>query len=194
MTDDYLDRYDRIQKLNKSIEWDEYDYERRCNPIAILFIVGAMLTGLITLIALVKSCEVKSRGLACRECHISTQKKLTEYFKSKGSKTPEEMAEAVLATRNPRLLAAVASRETGGNPSVRRTGFRKRHDGAFQVNKKHWGKVSRDPVEQALQAEAVLTELVEEKGGIVAGLNAYGGDSRGMYARTVLAELTEVPK
>ena len=193
MTDEYLDRYDRIQKLNKSIEWDEYDYERRCNPIAILFIVGAMLTGLITLIALVKSCEVKSRGLACRECHISTQKKLTEYFKSKGSKTPEEMAEAVLSTKSPRLMAAVAVVETKGTPGVRKGGYKKRYAGAFQVNAKFHGRVSKDPVEQALQAEAILTELVEDKG-LVAGLNYYGGSTKGTYARTVLAELTEVPK
>ena len=182
-------RYDKMQRLNR---WR--DQEDKSDP---LLAWCALITAVVCLaffVTLVKSCEVKSRGLACRECHISTQKKLTEYFKSKGSKTPEEMAEAVLSTKSPRLMAAVAVVETKGTPGVRKGGYKKRHAGAFQVNARHWGRVSKDPVEQALQAEAVLTELVEEKGSIVAGLNYYGGSTKGTYARTVLAELTEVPK
>ena len=134
--------------------------------------------------------------LDCQKCHsreLQKQSKLAAYFKKNGSKTPEEMADAVLRTKSPRLLSAVAVRETGGNPDVRSTGYRKRHHGAFQVNSKHWGKVSHDPIEQALQAEAILTELTHEKG-IVAGLNAYGGDTHGKYAKMILAELVSVPK
>ena len=134
--------------------------------------------------------------LDCQKCHsheLQKQSKLAAYFKKNGSKTPEEMADAVLKTKSPRLLSAVAVRETGGNPNVRSTGYRKRHHGAFQVNPKHWGKVPHDPIEQALQAEAILTELTHEKG-LVAGLNAYGGDTRGKYAKMILTELQDVPR
>ena len=134
--------------------------------------------------------------LDCQKCHsreLQKQSKLAAYFKKNGSKTPEEMADAVLRTKNPRLLAAVARIETNGNPAKRGAGYLKKHDGAFQVNSKHWGKVSHDPIEQALQAEAILTELTHEKG-LVAGLNAYGGDTRGKYAKMILAELVSVPK
>lgn len=136
--------------------------------------------------------------LDCQKCHsreLQKQDKLSEYFRKNGSRTPEEMANAVLKTKSPRLLAAIAVKETGGNPSTRATGYKKRHHGAFQVNPKHWGAVSSDPVKQAKQSEAILTELVQEKGGIVKGLNAYGGDSQGKYAKMILAELDkEVPR
>ena len=134
----------------------------------------------------------------CTMCHnaqFHNKEKLSSYFKRKGSPEPEVMADAVLRTKNPRLLAAVATCETGGNHRVRSRGYKSRHDGAFQVNPRDWGKVSPNAADQALQAEAILKELVVEKGGIVAGLNAYGGDSkRKVYAKNILSELAGVPK
>lgn len=120
--------------------------------------------------------------------------KFMMYFKKKGSPTPEKMAEAVLATQSPRLMAAIATVETNGNPSKRNTGYRKRHCGAWQVNPKDWGPVSHEAIKQALQAEGALIAFVKmAKGSIVHGLNRYGGDSTDVYAGKVLAELVQVP-
>ena len=131
----------------------------------------------------------------CTECHNSKKHNMTNYFKKKGSPEPGVMADAVLQTRNPRLLAAIAIKESTGNYRIRNTGYKKRHSGAFQVANKYHGKVPFDAAGQALQAEAILKELVQEKGSIVKGLNSYGGDvSRKMYAKNILAELSKVPK
>ena len=54
--------------------------------------------------------------------------------------------------------------------------------GAFQVQPRHWSKVSTSPVQQALQAERILEALVESRGSLRcnprrlrAGLAAYNG-------------------
>jgi hypothetical protein len=86
--------------------------------------------------------------------------------------------------------------ESGGNSTVRKAGYKGRHDGAFQVNPKHWGAVPVDAAGQALQAETILEELVENKN-IVKALNYYGGENnlkRGKYAYNVLEELKAVPR
>ena len=135
--------------------------------------------------------------LDCQMCHsreLQKRDKLTNYFRKNGSKTPEEMANAVLKPRSPRLMAAIAVKETGGNPSTRATGYKRRHHGAFQVNPAVWSPVPKDAIGQALQSEAILSELVAEKGDITKALNAYGGSTKGTYARMILAELVEVPR
>lgn len=132
-----------------------------------------------------------SGGLDCRVCH-SKHAAMTEYFRKAGSITPEAMAEAVLATKSPRLLAAVAKVETGGNPHIRRGGRKGMHAGAFQVNSKIHGRVSMDPVKQALQAEAILSELTETMP-VKRALSIYGGDPSSRYHKTILAELVRVP-
>lgn len=106
------------------------------------------------------------------------------------------MAHAVLTTKSPRLMSAIAKVESNGNPSLRRTGYKHKHSGAFQVNPKHWGEVSHDAIEQALQAENILEVLVKEhNGNIKKALNAYGGDrTRRTYAKNILAELENVPR
>lgn len=123
------------------------------------------------------------------------EEKLTSYFRKKGSPNPQAMAEAVLRTKSPRLMAAIATIETNGNPTKRNTGYRKQHSGAFQVNKKYWGPVSTNPVQQALQAENALEEFIKQTGSIEPALNGYGGDkTKKEYSRTILAELINVPK
>lgn len=122
------------------------------------------------------------------------QWRLSMYFAKNGSPTPEQMAIAVTKTKSPRLLAAIAKIETNGNPHKRNTGYKKRHSGAWQVNPRDWGKVSKDPVEQALQAEFALDTFTKEsKGKIKKALNNYGGDSTDKYSAMVLAELERVP-
>jgi hypothetical protein len=128
----------------------------------------------------------------CAGCHRKTA--YTEYFKRAGSRSPQEMAEAVLASkRNTRLLAAIAKVESGGNSHVRDTGYKNRHSGAFQVAAKYHGAVPFDAASQAAQAEAILEELVAEKKSIRMALNQYGGDSTDRYSQKVLRELVNVP-
>ena len=118
---------------------------------------------------------------------------LADYFQRKGSPHPERMATAVLETKKPRLLAAIAAVESQGKESAknRKSGAK----GAFQVKSKFHGRVSKDAVEQALQADRILDDLYDEKdGNLRKALNAYGGDTRGKYAKQVLAELQNVPR
>lgn len=174
---------------------------RRANPVSVAAILAiGIATGAGATMTL-KSCS-SIPAPACVKSHgadVDEQKKIrfAKYFEKNGSKTPGILADAVLAAKpsNQRLLAAVAVKETGGNPHVRRGGLNGRHAGAFQVNPKYHGRVSYDPVEQALQAERILEDLVAAKGDITAALNSYGGDkTRRVYAQNILAELAEVPK
>lgn len=118
---------------------------------------------------------------------------LSEFFRLKGSPDPQRMATAVLETKRPRLMASIAVRESGANPKAVGDGGRSK--GAFQVQAKHHGRVSSDPVEQALQSERVLDELLSENNGnMKKALNAYNGDTKKkVYAQNILAELERVP-
>ena len=170
---------------------DPYDYapKRRVDLAHVTMLSVGVVIGMFFITG-IRACHKPPTPLRdCSSCH----NKFTSYFQKNGSKSPEEMAYAILRTKSPRLLASVAVIESGGNPSVRRSGYKKRHDGAFQVNGKYHGIVSHNPVEQALQAERILEELTNEKKSIRTALNAYGGDSQGKYADKILAELSRVP-
>ena len=175
--------------------YDRHDDEEGRNALKALALLcmGAVLG--MCAITLLKRCEtdvaVRPVDNPCMRCH-SHKVQLTGYFRRAGSRTPEEMANAVLHTRSPRLLAAVATVETGGNPAVRNGGYKRRHQGAFQVNPRHWGVVPQDAVGQALQAENILSELTGEMP-IRKALSLYGGDSTDRYQKRVLAELVKVP-
>ena len=196
-------RYDHIQRLQKANGIDPYYsrhddvYERNGNSNALvvvaLFGMGAAF-GMVGITAL-KACDRDPDPvivqLDCQACH-SRKAAMVEFFRKAGSQTPEQMAEAVLATKSPRLLAAVAKVESGGNPHIRKGGYKGRHAGAFQVNGRIHGRVSHDPVQQALQAESILSELTETMP-IKQALSVYGGDSSSRYQRQVLAELVRVP-
>lgn len=121
--------------------------------------------------------------------------KYLAYFHKSGNKHPEQMAKAVLATPQPKLMAAIAVRGEKNTPyTVRRGGYKKRHAGSFQQNEKDWGKVPYTPLDQALKAEKDLSGLVHEKGNFVAALNQWGGDkTKKVYAKNILEELFIVP-
>jgi len=90
----------------------------------------------------------------------------------------------------------VAVVESGGNPSIRRSGYRKAHDGAFQVNPRYWGRVPKDAKGQAKQADKILADLLAAENTLVPALNFYGGESdkkEGKYAFNILNELQRVP-
>jgi hypothetical protein len=162
---------------------------------------GAMLTYVLVMLYLFTtpiSLDAQQHALLCKDCHHSSRvSRMTQYFRESGSPTPEALAEAVLSTKSPRLLAAVSVAGEKNTPYwVRRGGYKKRHAGAWQVNQRIHGRVSRRPTEQAKQAERILEDLLKEsKGDVVKALNHFGGDTtRRMYALNVLDELKEVPR
>jgi hypothetical protein len=123
---------------------------------------------------------------------------LSAYFRKHGNKgsTPDQLATAVLMTKSYRVLAAIHTAGERNSPvTARHTGYKGRYSGAWQTSA-HWGKVTGNVTDQALIAELALDAHVKEEGGIIKGLNAYGGESnkaKGKYAYTVLAELERVP-
>lgn len=120
---------------------------------------------------------------------------LTKFFKEIGSPCPRKMSKACLATSKPRLMAAIATKETKGNPEKRATGYKRRHYGAWQLNQYIWGRVSKDPILQAKQAEQALkTILKESRGKMKVALNKFGGDTEGMYYHDVMNHLESVPQ
>lgn len=193
MTKDYA-RYDKIQRLNR------YQHP---TPKPRSLLAPLILTAVLFLVMIVKNHRpqpVPHRPTApCSQCHnrhaATAQYKaaMRDYFQRAGATAPDKMAEAVLATKQPRLLAAVHVAGEKCTPyTVRRGGYRHRHAGAWQVNSRYWGRVPIDPVAQALQSEKILAELTGELG-VKRGLSVYGGDHTDKYANAVLAELSEVP-
>lgn len=193
----------------KSALIDEDTYYNRHNQNSDAFtkislICIGILIGM-ALLAVIRSCDKDPEPIVtrnnCIKCHSKEYKKKQEmvaYFVKAGSKSPEQMAEAVLKTKNPRLLAAL---HVGGEKNTphtsMKTGYKNRYSGAWQTSK-HWGKITKNTTitEQALIAEFALKAHVDDEKSIIKGLNAYGGESNrvtGNYAYNVLAELTKVP-
>lgn len=104
--------------------------------------------------------------------------KLHVFFKAHNSPVPSVMSVAVLQTKNPNLMAAVAVKESNGTPWAVGDGGSSK--GAFQVQSKHWGKVPDSAVHQALQAERILEELVASspRRKLRRGLAKYNGGIR----------------
>jgi len=184
----------KITLKDSLIDADFSNHEKHWNiiaPLSVLF-VGVILGML--LLEFLKSCNPEPQSVTatnCLQCHNYT-KQLTVYFKKRGSKTPEEMAYAVMQTKSPKLLAAIAVVESNGNYTIRNSGYKKRHHGAFQVNPAIHGNVPTNPIDQAKQAEHILNELTD-KHPIQMALSIYGGDSSEIYQQKILSELTKVP-
>lgn len=165
-----------------------------------IFSVGVSL-GMVLIVA-IKSCDTEPKpaqaAQKCQTCHyVTAHSKMAAYFRKNGSKTPEQMATAVLMTKSPRLLAAIhVTGEKNTPPTARNTGYKGRYSGAWQTESR-WGKVTSDVTDQALIAERALNAHVTEEKNIIRGLNAYGGHKdkvNGAYAYNVLAELQRVPR
>jgi len=105
--------------------------------------------------------------------HISVrEQKFVEVFKSHGSAHPVEMAIAVCKTKKPALMAALAIRESNGNPNA--VGDNQKAEGAFQVWPSYHGSVPSTASEQALQSERILEKLVQSsRGSLRQGLSRY---------------------
>jgi hypothetical protein len=184
---DFLNRYDRIQRLSKPLQ-----PEREPKMKAWMWsMIGMVLVLVYVGINLIPS--AKPIQNTCNECHVTPKAKLHNYFYKNGAKNPEALAVACLATESPRLLASMAKTE-GMKIDSRKGGYKGRHQGAWQVNPKYWGKVSHDPVRQAKQVESILYDLLDNQKDIESALNYYGGDeTKKQYAKDILAELQNVP-
>lgn len=168
---------------------------RRQNRLCLMMV----LLSLVVCVGAIQSKKVQPRNHVatvkqCNECH-NRKMAMSRYFEKHGSPTPDEMAEAVLKRKSPKLLARIAVVETNADPTKRKYGYKKRHDGAFGVNRNDWGKVSENPVEQAIQAEMALDDFTKSsKNKIRVALNNYGGDkTKQEYADKILKEFSEVP-
>ena len=201
MNGDMLDRYDKIQRLGRTVTGST-SIKSKSNFTLIVHLAIGIAIGVTATVA-VKSCDVEPlpnvsvRSVNCPTCHtISRHAAMTSYFSKAGSASPEQMATAVLMTRSPRLLAAIhVAGEKKSKPSSRNTGYKGRYSGAWQTAKV-WGKVTDNIVDQALIAELALNTHVKNEKDIVRGLNAYGGHKdkvNGAYAYNVIEELQRVP-
>jgi len=121
------------------------------------------------------------------QCHATEEKfkpALTQhdtmqvFFKVHGSPVPAVMANAVMQTKRPALMAAIAVKESNGKPWAVGDGGRSK--GAFQVQEQHWGDVPFDPVGQALQAERILEDIMRDdrKGKLRQVLARYNGGGK----------------
>lgn len=196
--DDFLDRHDRMARLKQPTGLNTPDnFEiRDSNPIASVFLILiGMVMGMVLLSGL-RACDpppATAKVAECANCHNKTMT-MANWFRKKNNPHPVKMANAVLATNHPRLLAAVAVAGEKNTPyTVRKGGYKKRHAGAFQVNEKLHGAVPYGPTEQAAQAEKILERLMTSYPTKKA-LSIYGGDSTDAYQKRVLAALQEVPK
>lgn len=122
--------------------------------------------------------------------------KLVKYFIKQKNPHPEMSATAVLEVKKTKLMTSVAVKGERNTPYTnKKGGYKKRHNGMFQVSEKDWGYAGATPVDQALKSEKVLEEFIASYGGSVyKGLNAYGGDkTKNVYAKNILDELKNIP-
>jgi len=183
-----------LNRKNKKYEVDapftHLDY------IIVFGLIAIVVIFLITVLHLaIKGLNIKPSPpqKQCIECH-NRKNAMVNYLKRNKVKSPQEMAEALLNSKNGRLLAAIHVRGEKATPhTAMKTGYKNKYSGAFQTHDS-WGKITKDTsiAEQALIAEVALTTHVAEEKSIIKGLNAYGGHKdkvNGAYAYNVLDEL-----
>lgn len=114
---------------------------------------------------------------ACSKQPVVKDKIVENYIKHQ-SPVPMQMATAIRSVpeKHQKTLQAISIVESNGTPwAVGKSGEK----GAFQVIEKDWGKVSKNPDEQARQAQQILDELLEASGGNeLKALAMYNGGSR----------------
>lgn len=123
--DNYYDKGWRQQKRNDKSLW---------------FLYGASFVCLLMIFA--HSCAYNEPEPVLKKSHAATppsmrQIQMAEYFRRKGSPIPQKMAEAVLKTTKPRLMASIAIRESCGDPKA--TGDGGKSKGAFSSSEKTLG-------------------------------------------------------
>lgn len=145
-----------------------------------------------------KTAAISQRAAAAASPALtSEQEEYRRFFAQHGSPAPVEMAKAVMATGRPALMAAIAVKESVADPKA--IGDSGKARGAFQVWPSYHGRVPKDAVGQALQAERILDELVDgsPRGHLRHALARYNGGYRPTgisyrYADRVIALAKEV--
>ena len=167
-------QFEGMQRYTQYLNWyvSEVNKERNLTFMANVTLVIFLVSMLASLTLLAK-CDIKveSKPLVPAD---PTEAKYENLFKQNGSTEPKIMAKAVLATKKPKLMTAIAIKESNGNPKAVGDGGASK--GAFQVQAKHWGHVSNDPIKQAIQSEAILDELlIASRGRLRCALAKYNG-------------------
>lgn len=163
---------------------------------ALYFGILTACAGSIICLATLSDCTYKASTGVYQSHFTKTEFAFKEFFERHNSPKPVEMAIAVSKTRNPSLMAALAIVESNGDPSaIGDSGVSK---GAFQVQERYWGPVSVNASEQAIQAERILEDLVQNsRGRLRCGLAKYNGGKRPptvsfRYASRVLKKAKEI--
>lgn len=180
-------KFEFMPRYTKYLCWyrTEIEKERSCGFLG-LFSLGVLLI----CIFLFRSCADES-ATVYKTHYRPEEVKMIQVFKKHGSTHPEEMAVAVTKTKNPKLMAAIAIKESNGRP--RAVGDSGASKGAWQVQEKHWAKVPPTATEQALQAEKILEELVaSSRGRLLQALSRYNSGKPNSrigkrYAKNVIA-------
>lgn len=95
--------------------------------VTFAFCVGVMATSCVD--GMVRTSEIQEQHYSAPL--TSEQEEYHNFFRKHGSPAPEKMAVAVSKTKRPALMAALAVRESNGNPAAVGDGGKAR--GAFQV-------------------------------------------------------------
>jgi hypothetical protein len=136
---------------------------------------------------------IESTKKETEEKSKSIESRISAYLNAKKSIGSADIAAAcVEAGADPFLLAAIATRESNGNPWAPRG--KAGEQGAWQVRAKYWGHVPSDVFGQAAQAERVIRELIATHGSLRAALIRYNGQGKAAvrYADSVLRIYGEI--
>ena len=118
----------------------------------------------------------------------------SEFLRKYNHPAPQVTAKAIHeGAKKPRVMLALAAQEQAGPKTKSRD--KKGGYGIGQVTARHWGKVPNDPVAQIMQSERILDELVDSKGSLSKGLEAYNGSGKAAkrYSRQVMSKLEGLP-
>lgn len=102
--------------------------------------------------------------------------RLKDYFAAHGASEPATIAKAVGTSKRKVLTAVVAKRESRGNPKA--VGDSGASRGLYQVQGKHWKKVSANPEAQTVQHDRIMDELMAETGNLPQAIERYNGQGR----------------
>jgi hypothetical protein len=202
MREEWQDRYELIQRLNKANVTDIDKIQKKSFGVGVLVFVLGFAFGWFLMstfnhpIEFIEHSELKPEVNTCMTSKCHTRKwAMIRYFESRKNPHPVESATAVLATTKPKLIAAIITKGEKNTPYWKRNhGWKNRHNGMGGVNEKDWGKVPANPIDQAKQIDWVIDELLDQhKGSRKMAISHYGGDSTDNYWNQVSAEINKVP-
>lgn len=166
-----------------STDWsaEEKEQDRTIlRPLAVFFGIAISLSALThgCIDSADKTAAISQRAAAAASPALtSEQEEYRRFFAQHGSPAPVEMAKAVTVAKhhNRPVLASMAVVESNATPWA--VGDGGDSIGAWQIQPKHHGKVSSDPVKQALKAERILEDLTTSnvRGGLRCRIAKYNG-------------------